>query len=134
MVEGSDTMPRTFARRPLRQRIIALVAAYAIACASLIAGFGAMQAADAARQASVLCHSSVAAQPTPASDQSRGKICVDYSCCAGCLAMAAALPPPIPGVAAPHSLSRRLAPLARPVLASGTDFNVHRSRGPPLAA
>jgi hypothetical protein len=127
-------MHSTFARRPLRQRIIALVAAYAIACASLIAGFGAVQTADAAQQSGVLCHSSVAAQPAPASDESNGKICLDYSCCTGCLAMAAAVPPPIPAVAAPHSLSRRLAPLAHPVLASGTDFNVHRSRGPPLAA
>lgn len=126
-------MRKTFARRPLHQRIIALVAAYAIACASLIAGFGAVQAADAIQHDDVLCHSNVA-QPLPASDESNGKICVDYSCCTGCLAMAAAVPPPLPAVAAPHSLSRRLAPLAHPVLASGTDFNVHRSRGPPLAA
>jgi hypothetical protein len=116
----------------LRKRIIALVAAYAIACASLIAGFTAVQAADATQQGGVLCHSEVAAQPAP--DESNGKICVDYSCCTGCLVMAAAVPPPLPAVAAPHSLSRRLAPLAHPVLASGTDFNVHRSRGPPLAA
>jgi len=125
---------KTFARRPLHQRIIALVAAYAIACASLVAGFGAVQAADAIQHDDVLCHSNVAAQPTPAPDKSNGKICVDYSCCTGCLAMAAAVPPPLPVVAAPHSLSRRLVPLAHPVLASGTDFNVHRSRGPPLAA
>ena len=38
-------MRNTCARRPLRQRVIALVAAYAIALASLLAGFGAAQAA-----------------------------------------------------------------------------------------
>jgi hypothetical protein len=125
----------TFAKRPLRQRVIALVAAYAIALAGLSAGFGAAQAATAAgQQGGVLCHSGIAAQPAPASNESNGKICVDYSCCTGCLAMAAALPPPIPKIGIPHSLSRRLTPLAHFVLASGTDFNVHRSRGPPLVS
>jgi hypothetical protein len=131
---GDRVVRKIFARRSLRQRVIALVAAYAIALANLLAGFGAAQAAAATQQDGVLCHSSVAAQPVPASDESNGKICVDYSCCTGCLAMAAAVSPPIPTVVLPHALSRRLTLLAHVVLASGTDFNVHRSRGPPLAS
>jgi len=124
---------KTLAKRALHRRIIALVAAYAIACASLMTGFAAVQA-TAPQQDGVLCHSSDEVQPAPASNESNGKICVDYSCCTGCLAMAAAVPPPIPTVAAPHSLSQRLVRFAHVVPASGTDFNVHRSRGPPLAS
>ena len=39
---GMTSVAKTFAKRPLQQRIIALAAAYAIALASLIASFGAL--------------------------------------------------------------------------------------------
>jgi len=57
---GMTSVARTFAKRPLHQRIIALATAYAIVLASLIASFGAAQAAaEAATQADTLiCHSS----------------------------------------------------------------------------
>jgi hypothetical protein len=117
----------------LRQRIIALVAAYAMACAGLIAGFGAVQAADAIQQGSVLCHSSIAAQPVPASDESNGKICVDFSCCTGCLSMAAAVPPPSSLIGPPQLAFKRLDLPAHSVHLADAKANAHRSRGPPPA-
>jgi hypothetical protein len=119
---------------PLRRRVIALAAAYAIALSSVITNFSAAQAAaETTNQLDgVLCHSSVAEQPAPRSDESNGKICVDW-CCVGCLTMATAVPSPMPAAALPHSLSQRLTPLVRVVLAGSTDFNAHRSRGPPPA-
>ena len=127
-------MGTIFAKRQLRRRIIAFAAAYAIALASLIASFGAARAVvEAINQPdSVICHGSGAERPAPAPDESDGKICVD-SCCIGCLSIAAEVPPPVVTAAVPHSLSQRLALLTRFVLAAGTDFNAHRSRGPPSA-
>jgi hypothetical protein len=118
----------------LRRRVIALAAAYAIALSSVIASFGAAQAAAEAinQPDGVLCHSSTAAaQPAPRSDESNSKICVE-SCCIGCLALAAAVPPRVLTAAVPHSLSQRFAPLKRFILIGSVDFNAHRSRGPPL--
>jgi hypothetical protein len=125
---GNGVVHKTFSKRPLRRRIIALVAAYAIALASLIATFGTAQsAAEAVNQpAAVLCHSNAGERPVP-----DGKICVDYSCCTGCLAMIAALPPPAATAAVPQALSEQLAPLAHFVLVGGTEFISHRPRGPP---
>jgi len=118
----------------LRRRLVALAAAYAIALSSLIANLSAAQAAAEAinQPDGVLCHSSATEQPAPRSDESNGKICVE-SCCIGCLTMATAVPPPVPAAALPPALSQRLAPLVRVALAGGTDFNAHRSRGPPPA-
>jgi hypothetical protein len=123
-----------FAKRPLRRRIIAFAAAYAIALASLIASFGAARAAAEAinQPDGVICHSSTE-RPAPVPDESSGKICVD-SCCIGCLTIVAAVPPPVVTAVAPHSLSQRPALLTRFVLVVGTDFNAHRSRGPPSAS
>jgi hypothetical protein len=122
------------AKLPLRRRVIALAAAYAIALSSVIASFGAAQAAAEAinQPDGVLCHSSTAAaaQPAPRSDESNSKICVE-SCCIGCLALAAAVPPRELTAAVPHSLSQRFAPLKRFILIGSVDFNAHRSRGPP---
>jgi len=121
-----------FAKRPLQRRITVLAAAYAIALASLIANFvAARAAAEAINQPDgVICHGSGAERPAPVPDESSGKICVD-SCCIGCLTIVAALPSPVVTAAVPHSLSQRPALLTRFVLAAGTDFNAHRSRGPP---
>ena len=128
-------MGTIFAKRPLQRRITVLAAAYAIALASLIASFvAARAAAEAINQPDgVICHSSGAERPAPVPDESSGKICVD-SCCIGCLSIAAAVPPPVVTAAVPHSLSQPPALLARFVLAAGTDFNAHRSRGPPSAS
>jgi hypothetical protein len=124
-----------FAKRPLRRRIIAFAAAYAIALASLIASFGAARAAAEAinQPDGVICHGSGAERPAPVPDENSGKICVD-SCCIGCLTIVAAVPPPVVTAVAPHSLSQRPALLTRFVLVVGTDFNAHRSRGPPSAS
>lgn len=127
-------MRGNLAKLPLRRRVVALAAAYAIVLASLISSVGAARAtAEAINQPdSVICHGSGAERPAPAPDESDGKICVD-SCCIGCLSIAAEVPPPVVTAAVPHSLSQRLALLTRFVLAAGTDFNAHRSRGPPSA-
>ena len=121
-------MGTIFAKRPLQRRITVLAAAYAIALASLIASFvAARAAAEAINQPDgVICHGSGAEQPAPVPDENSSKICVG-SCCIGCLTIVAAVVTPV----VPHSLSQRPAPLARFVLAAGTDFNAHRSRGPP---
>jgi hypothetical protein len=124
------------AKLPLRRRVIALAAAYAIALSSVIASFGAAQAAAEAinQPDAVLCHSSTAAaQTAPRADESNSKICVE-SCCIGCLALAAAVPPRVLTAAVPHSLSQRFAPLKRFILIGSVDFNAHRSRGPPPAS
>ena len=130
----SLAMRNTLGRRRFRRRIIALAAAYAIALASLIASFGtARAAAEAASQPdAVLCHGGAAERSAPASDGSNGKICID-ACCIGCLTMAATVPAPVAPAAVPHSLSQPFVPLARFILIGGTDFNAHRSRGPPPA-
>jgi len=59
----------TVAERSLRQRVIALVAAYAMALTNLLATFAAAEAATVVDPA--LCHSSVG-QPAPLSDESGG--------------------------------------------------------------
>jgi hypothetical protein len=123
------------AKRPLQRRITVLVAAYAIALASLIASFvAARAAAEAINQPDgVICHGSGAERPAPVPDENSGKICVD-SCCIGCLTIVAAVPSPVVTPVVPHTLSQRPALLTRFVLAAGIDFNAHRSRGPPSAS
>ena len=128
-------MGTIFAKRPLQRRITVLAAAYAIALASLIASFvAARAAAEAINQPDgVICHGSGAEQPAPVPDENSSKICVG-SCCIGCLTIVAVVPPPVVTPVVLHSLSQRPAPLARFVLAAGTDFNARRSRGPPSAS
>jgi hypothetical protein len=121
---------KTFARRPLRQRVIALVAAYAIALAGLIAAFGAAQAAAEAlnQPGGIICHS-IVEQP-PVSDKSDGKTCVD--CCVGCVTTASvALQPTAPAATVPEISGKRLGPLARSSSVRTVATNAHRSRGPP---
>jgi hypothetical protein len=127
------SVAKTFAKRPLQQRIIALAAAYAIALASLIASFGAAQAAAeaAAQPDSFICHSSAAERPAPASDES-GKICLN--CCIGCAtSVPAAIPPAASAVITQQASFTRLKPLAPRALIASAASSAHRSRGPPLA-
>ncbi|HET8921250.1 MAG TPA: hypothetical protein VFN27_16445 [Xanthobacteraceae bacterium] len=124
----------TFAKRSLRQRIIALGAAYTIALASLVANFGAARAAaDAIAQPdNAICHSVVADQPASSPDGTGNAVCADC-CCIGCLTMAAAVPPPLAAAAVPRAFSRWRAPLTRFGVLDGAKFNSHRPRGPPQA-
>ena len=128
-------MRKYFARRPLRRRIVALAAAYAIALSSLIASFGAASAAAAAAgPTGVICHTLVAGDETPASGDTNSKHCAD-NCCIGCLMLMAALPPPPAKIiGAPLSASQSIAPAQNIVLVGGLETKDHRSRAPPPAA
>jgi hypothetical protein len=125
------------ARRPLRKRLIALGAAYAIALSSLVASFGAARtAAEAALiPGGIICHTVVGGQQTPGPAQDNGKICLDCCCGAGCTMTMAALPPPA-AIAAPlvQASSESLAPDALAVLTGAPGAKSHRSRAPPLSA
>jgi hypothetical protein len=125
-----------FARRPLRRRIVALAAAYAIALASLIASFGAASAAADAAAApnGVICHTLIAGDQAPASGDTNNKHCID-NCCTGCLMLMAAVPPPPAKIiGAPLAASQSIAPLQNIVLSGGVVTKDHRSRAPPPAA
>jgi hypothetical protein len=128
-------VPDTFARHPLRQRIIALVAAYAIALASLVAGLAAAEAAVKGADGSdgVICHSDLGeAAPGTGSHESNGAICLKS--CIGCISALATVMPPRVAVAGPPQLSfERLDLLARSVSVADTKAKAHRSRGPPPA-
>jgi hypothetical protein len=132
---------KRFIRQPMRQRIIALVAAYAIALTSLIAGFGAAQAASqAASQAAAqaldggitaICHSALAeGGPATGSDESNGTICL--KCCVGCLTpLATVLPPDVAAAGPPQAAFTRLNLPATGVRIADARSKAHRSRGPP---
>lgn len=129
-------MHRLFAKREFRRRVIALLAAYAIALSSLIACFGTARAAAdvAAQPGSVICHSLAAGEHAPSSDDSNNKSC-DDSCCVGCLMLMAALPPPpATAIAVTQPASEILHHTAIVVLPGTPDTKSHRSRAPPLAA
>jgi hypothetical protein len=126
---------RSFPRRLLARRIVALATAYALALSGLIGGFATARAAAAAPAGPgvITCHTDSASGLPPAGE-SGGKPCVD-DCCIGCLMLLAALPPP-PDIAAGrlHSSAQKLA------LPTGTGFartqrtRSHQSRGPPQSA
>jgi hypothetical protein len=126
---------RYFARRPLRRRIVALAAAYAIALSSLIASFGAASAAAAAAAPNgIICHTLVAGDEAPSSGDTNTKHCID-NCCIGCLMLMAAVPPPPAKITgAPLAASQSIAPPQNIVLVGGLETKDHRSRAPPLAA
>ena len=132
---GDQFLRTTFAKRPLRQRVVALAAACAIALSGLMTSLAAAQAAAEAinQPDGVICHGNGTERPAPVPEENSNKICV-ASCCIGCLSIAAAVLPPIMTAAVSHSLSQRPALFSRFVLAAGTDFNAHRSRGPPLGS
>ena len=130
-------MRKYFAQRPLRQRVIALAAAYAIALASLIASFGAAQAAAEAafNPGGIICHNSLAGQQTPSPAGDNGKTCLDCCCGVGCTMTMAALPPPAAGaVPLPQTTSQRVAPPTTFVADRSAEGQSHRSRAPPLPA
>jgi hypothetical protein len=120
----------TFAKRPLRQRVIALIAAYAIAFAGLIASFVAAQAAAgaAAQPDVIICHSSPGDEPAPASPDNNGNLCIKS--CVGCIT-SMAIPPTVSAAQLSPSALARLDLPACAVRIAGTKFNAHRSRGPP---
>jgi hypothetical protein len=127
-----------FARRPLRRRIVALAAAYAIALSSLIATFASARAAAEAAIAPdgiIICHTVVASDEAPSpADQTNSKHCVD-NCCTGCLMLMAAVPPPPAKIiGALLSASQSIAPPQNIVLVGGIETKDHRSRAPPPAA
>ena len=128
-------MRKFFARRPLRRRIVALAAAYAIALSSLIASFGAASAAAAAAgPTGIICHTPVAGDEAPASGDTNSKHCAD-NCCIGCLMLMAAVPPPPAKIiGAPLSASQSIAPPRNIVLVGGLETKDHRSRAPPQIA
>jgi hypothetical protein len=122
----------TFAKRPLRQRVIALIAAYAIAFAGLIASFVAAQAAAGAvaQPDVIICHSSPGDEPAPASPDNNGNLCIKS--CVGCItSLAMAIAPTVSAAQLSQSALTRLDLPARAVRIVGTKFNAHRSRGPP---
>jgi hypothetical protein len=126
----------TLAKRPLRQRVIALGIAYTIALAGLVANFGAARAAaDAIAQPdNAICHRVVADQPAPAPDGTGNAICADC-CCVGCLTLMADVPlPSAKIVAVPQSSSQCIALPAITVLAGGPTTKSHQSRAPPRVA
>jgi hypothetical protein len=119
----------------LRQRVIALVAAYVIALASLVAGFGAAAAAIETldRGYGVLCHSDGAEGLPSAPHESDGPICLKS--CIGCISSLATGMPPTVAPAGPPRLSfKRLDAPAPAVIPAGAKSKAHRSRGPPLAS
>jgi len=124
-----------FARRPLRRRIVALAAAYAIALSGLIASFGAASAAaEAAAANGIICHTPVGGDAAPASGDTNTKHCID-NCCVGCLMLLAAVPPPPAKITgAPLAASQSVASPQDIVLSGGLKTKDHRSRAPPQAA
>jgi hypothetical protein len=124
-----------FHERTLRRRAVALVAAYAIALASLLASFTAARAAaDVNNTLGVICHTLDAGQTNPVGGQDNGKACAE-NCCIGCLMLTAALPPPpLKITGAPQTASRPLSPPAIAALTGNTFTKSHRSRAPPLTA
>jgi hypothetical protein len=122
----------------LRERVIALAAAYAIALAGLIASFGAAQAAAEAAASGVdtgiICHSDAGkGAPGTGSHESNGAIC--FKSCIGCVtsSLATIIPPAIAAANPPQLSFKRLDLPACSVRLADAKANAHRSRGPPPA-
>jgi hypothetical protein len=117
----------------LRQRIVALAAAYLIALAGLLASFStASAAADITNSAGFLCHTASSGQPSD--NQTKDTICAE--CCGvGCLMLLAALPPP-PATATPLPLVAGdiVRPTTSHVAVAVQRLKSHRSRAPPQTA
>jgi hypothetical protein len=91
----------TLTKRPLRQRVVALAAAYGIALAGLIGSHGTAPAlAEATTQPDVvICHSSLTDKPAPVPQDSDGNLCIKS--CVGCFtSLAMAIPPTVSAVSA----------------------------------
>jgi hypothetical protein len=117
-----------------RRRVVALVAAYAIALSGLIASFGAVRAAaaDATGSGNVICHIARLDHPAPTGDSNSD---CNSSCCIGCLVLLAAMPPPPAMAIAIERTAGSLLPLpAKPDLPSDPQTRSHQSRAPPQTA
>lgn len=128
---------KSLAERMIGRRVVALIAAYAIALSSLIASFVAANAATAevTGQDSAICHSVVAGHPSPirSTDDAGGKTCP--CCCIGCLMLTAAVPPPpVAAVAIVQSSGRAFEPQASVSLVGRPEAKSHRQRAPPRKA
>jgi hypothetical protein len=124
---------KLFANRPLRRRVIALIAAYAIALSGLLASFGTARAAaeSPALPGGILCHSEAAGAPALPADQGNSKNCTE-DCCIGCqMPMASLPPPPTMAVAVSRTAGEVLRPLAVAVLPGAPETRSYRSRAPP---
>jgi hypothetical protein len=117
-----------FANRPLLRRVIALVAAYAIALSSLIASFSAVRAAvaDATSSGTVICQPTLLGQTVPTG------LPMDCDSCNGCLVLLAAVPPPPTTAIAIKQAPGVLLPLpAKAELPFDPQTRSHQSRAPP---
>jgi hypothetical protein len=122
---------RSFAKRPLARRLVALAAAYAIALSGLIASFGAVHAAAAQATASgdVICHTARLDQQAPTGDSNSD---CNSSCCIGCLLLMASLPPPPTfGIAIVRTSARLLHKPVNAELPADPLNRSHQSRAPP---
>jgi hypothetical protein len=123
-----------FTKCPLRRRIVALAAAYAIALSGIIVNFGAGRAAaaESSTPGTVTCHTEIAGDPSPTDDQDNGKACAD-SCCIGCLMLTAALPPPpAKATGTPQSPGQILPLPAVAGFVSAPQSKFNQSRAPPF--
>ena len=125
-----------FTERRLRRRAVALIAAYAIALASLLATYTSARAAGetTTNPIGVICHTGLAGQSGSSGGHDDGQACAN-GCCIGCLMLMAALPPPPITVAGALQSAGEALPLPevyRLVTKPLTQF--HRSRAPPLSA
>jgi hypothetical protein len=125
-----------FTERTFQRRAIALVAAYAIALASLLATYTSARATGdiGTNPVGVICHTDLAGQPGSSGGQDGGQACAN-NCCIGCLMLMAALPPPpVTVTGAPQAAGVLLSLPAADAVAAGLETKSHRSRAPPLMA
>ena len=125
-----------FTERTFQRHAIALVAAYAIALASLLATYTSARAAGdiGTNPVAVICHTDLAGQPGSSGGRDGGQACAN-NCCIGCLMLMAALPPPpVTVTGAPQAAGVLLSPPAADAVAAGFETKSHRSRAPPLMA
>jgi hypothetical protein len=130
---GTKAVQINLARSSLRQRFIALVAAYAIALAGLLATFGGAQmaAAAAAQPGGVICHTDFSGNPAPSPDDGAHHACLN-DCCTGCLMLTAALPPPpATAIALMLATGECIAPAPVTAVVASPQTKSHHSRAPP---
>jgi hypothetical protein len=133
-LDRTFSVHKYFTKCPLRRRIVALAAAYAIALSGIIANFGAghAAAAESSTPGTVTCHTEIVGDPSPTDDQDNGKACAD-SCCIGCLMLTAALPPPPAKAAARPQSPGQILPLpAVAGVVSAPQSKSNQSRAPPF--
>jgi hypothetical protein len=126
---------KRLATRTLLRRVIALVAAYAITLAGLVASFGAVRsaAADTTVSGSAICHTARLDHQAPTGGDSNDDC--NSSCCIGCLVLLAALPPaPTASVAIEGAPGEILALPTIVRLSSRPQTRSHQSRAPPETA